>query len=54
MLYLCMEIKKSNAGRKTIEDKKVIVNLFVKKSVVEKLGKEQIQKISYEAIEKKC
>ena len=43
--------KKSPAGRKTIEDKKVTVNLFIRQSVVDKLGgKENIQKLSYDAI----
>jgi len=43
--------KKSPAGRKSIEDKKVTVNLFIRQSVVDKLGgKELVQKLSYDAI----
>ena len=43
--------KKSPAGRKPIEDKKVTINLFVRQSIVEKLGgKESVQELSYDAI----
>ena len=41
--------KKSPAGRKPIEDKKVTVNLFIRQSVLDaKGGKEAVQKSCYE------
>lgn len=41
--------KKSPAGRKSIEDKKVTVNLFIRQSVIDaKGGKEEVQKSCYE------
>ena len=41
--------KKSPAGRKPIEDKKVTINLFIRQSVLdEKGGKEAVQKSCYE------
>lgn len=41
--------KKSPAGRKAIEDKKVTVNLFIRQSVLDaKGGKEEVQKQCYE------
>lgn len=41
--------KKSPAGRKPIEDKKVTVNLFIRQSVLyAKGGKETVQKSCYE------
>ena len=41
--------KKSPAGRKPIEDKKVVVNLFIRQSELDKLGgKEEVQKQCYE------
>ncbi len=41
--------KKSPAGRKPVEDKKVTVNLFIRQSVLkEKGGKEEVQKLCYE------
>jgi len=41
--------KKSPAGRKPVEDKKVTVNLFIRQSVLdEKGGKEAVQKSCYE------
>lgn len=41
--------KKSPAGRKPVEDKKVVVNLFIRQSVLdEKGGKEEVQKQCYE------
>jgi len=43
--------KKSSAGRKSIDDKKVTVNLFIRQSVIDKLGgKERVQKLGYDAI----
>ena len=44
-------IKKSPAGRKPIEDKKVTVNLFIRQSVLDgKGGKEEVQKLCYELL----
>ena len=41
--------KKSPAGRKPIEDKKVVVNLFIRQSELDKRGgKEEVQKQCYE------
>lgn len=41
--------KKSPAGRKPVEDKKVVVNLFIRQSELEKRGgKEEVQKQCYE------
>jgi uncharacterized protein Veg len=41
--------KKSNAGRKPVEDKKVTVNLFIRQSELDKRGgKEEVQKSCYE------
>ena len=41
--------KKSPAGRKTIEDKKVTVCLYVRQSLLEeKGGKEEVQKKCYD------
>ena len=41
--------KKSPAGRKAIEDKKITVCLYVRQSVLdEKGGKEEVQKQCYE------
>ena len=41
--------KKSSAGRKPVEDKKVVVNLFIRQSVLDaKGGKEEVQKQCYE------
>lgn len=40
---------KSPAGRKPIEDKKVVVNLFIRQSVIDaRGGKEEVQKLCYE------
>lgn len=33
-----MEIKRSNAGRKTVDDKKIPVQVYVRQSHVEKIG----------------
>lgn len=41
--------KKSPAGRKAIEDKKIVVNLFIRQSELDKRGgKEEVQKSCYE------
>jgi len=41
--------KKSPAGRKPVEDKKVVVNLFIRQSELDKRGgKEEVQKQCYE------
>ena len=41
--------KKSPAGRKRVEDKKVVVNLFIRQSELDKRGgKEEVQKQCYE------
>jgi hypothetical protein len=41
--------KKSPAGRKAIEDKKVTICLYVRQSLIdEKGGKEEVQKQCYE------
>lgn len=41
--------KKSPAGRKPVEDKKVVVNLFIRQSVLDKKGgKLEVQKQCYE------
>jgi hypothetical protein len=41
--------KKSPAGRKPVEDKKVVVNLFIRQSELDKSGgKEAVQKSCYE------
>ena len=41
--------KKSSAGRKPVEDKKVVVNLFIRQSVLDaKGGKEEVKKQCYE------
>jgi hypothetical protein len=41
--------KKSPAGRKPVEDKKVTVCLYVRQSLLdEKGGKEEVQKLCYE------
>ena len=41
--------KKSPAGRKPLEDKKVVVNLFIRQSELDKRGgKEEVQKQCYE------
>jgi hypothetical protein len=41
--------KKSLAGRKPVEDKKVVVNLFIRQSELDKRGgKEEFQKYCYE------
>jgi len=41
--------KKSPAGRKPVEDKKVVVNLFIRQSELNKRGgKEEVQKQCYE------
>lgn len=41
--------KKSLAGRKPVEDKKIVVNLFIRQSELDKRGgKEEIQKQCYE------
>ncbi len=41
--------KKSPAGRKPLEDKKVTVNLFIRQSELDKRGgKEEVQKSCYE------
>jgi hypothetical protein len=41
--------KKSLAGRKPVEDKKVVVNLFIRQSLLDaKGGKEAIQSQCYE------
>ena len=41
--------KKSPAGRKAIEDKKVVVNLFIRQSELDKRGgKEKVQKQCYD------
>ena len=41
--------KKSSAGRKPVEDKKVVVNLFIRRSELDKRGgKEEVQKQCYE------
>ena len=40
---------KSPAGRKPIEDKKVVVNLFIRQSELDKrCGKEKVQQSCYE------
>ncbi len=40
---------KSPAGRKPIEDKKVVVNLFIRQSELDKRGgKEKVQQSCYE------
>ena len=40
---------KSPAGRKPVEDKKVVVNLFIRQSELDKRGgKEAVQKSCYE------
>jgi hypothetical protein len=46
---MAKQIKKSPAGRKAIEDKKVVVNLFIRQSELDKRGgKEEVQKSCYE------
>lgn len=41
--------KKSPAGRKPVEDKKIVVTLFIRQSLLdEKGGKEGVQKQCYE------
>lgn len=41
--------KKSPAGRKPVEDKKIVVNLFIRQSELDKRGgKEEVQKSCYE------
>ena len=41
--------KKSAAGRKSVEDKKMVVNLFIRQSELDKRGgKEEVQKQCYE------
>lgn len=46
--------KKSNAGRKPVEDKKVTVYLFIKQSVLDfHGGKEAVQKKCYDLLENK-
>jgi len=41
--------KKSAAGRKPVEDKKVVVDLFIRQSELNKRGgKEEVQKQCYE------
>ena len=41
--------KNSPAGRKPVEDKKVVVNLFIRQSELDKRGgKEEVQKQCYE------
>lgn len=43
------QIKKSPAGRKPVEDKKVVVNLFIRQSELNKRGgKGEVQKQCYE------
>jgi hypothetical protein len=43
--------KKSNAGRKPIDDKKNTINIFIRESVINMLGgKEVVQQICYDAI----
>lgn len=43
--------KKSNAGRKPIDDKKNTINIFIRESVINMLGgKEAVQQICYDAI----
>ncbi len=40
--------KKSPAGRKPVEDKKVVINLFIRQSELDKRGgKEEVQKSCY-------
>lgn len=40
--------KKSPAGRKPLEDKKVVVNLFIRQSLLDKKGgKEEVQRQCY-------
>lgn len=41
---------RSNAGRKPIEDKKIAVTIYVKESVIEKLGLEVVKEKCYEAL----
>lgn len=38
-------------GRKPIVDKKKEISLFIEQSTIEKLGKEKIKQISYNAIQ---
>jgi hypothetical protein len=46
-----MKQKKSTRGRKPLgKEKKDRLYIFVSASVIEKLGKEEITKVSYEAI----
>ena len=46
---MAKQIKKSPAGRKAIEDKKVVVNLFIRQSELDKRGgKEEVQKSCYD------
>ena len=41
--------KKSPAGRKPVEDKKIVVNLFIRQSELDKRGgKEEVQKQCYQ------
>lgn len=43
--------KKSPAGRKPVEDKKIVVNLFIRQSILsEKGGKEEVQRLCYELL----
>ena len=41
--------KKSPAGRKSIDDKKITVNLFIRQSIIDAIGsKEEVQKSCYD------
>ncbi len=45
-------MKKSPAGRKPIDDKKIVVNLFIRQSELDKQGgKEMLQKKIYEFLQ---
>lgn len=42
--------KKSNAGRKPVDDPKVQICIYPEQSIVDKLGKEEIQEIAIKAV----
>jgi len=44
-------IKKSKAGRKPLDDKKVQINLYVLQSVIKQIGKEKCRSLCYNALD---